>query len=68
MGRQPILMYFMAYLFFKNFKNQDLRTKIFQIAAISINADAFVSAATTDACSMVHLVCLLMKPHLLALL
>jgi len=30
--------------------------------------DAFVSAATADACSMVHLVCLFMKTHLLALL
>jgi len=26
----------MPYLFFKNFKNQDLRAKIFQSAAISI--------------------------------
>ena len=30
--------------------------------------DAFVSAETVDACSMVNLVCLFMKPHLLALL
>jgi len=30
--------------------------------------DAFVSAATADACSMVNLVCLFMKPYLLALL
>jgi len=30
--------------------------------------DVFVSAATADACSMVHLVCLFMKTHLLALL
>jgi len=29
---------------------------------------AFVSVATTDARSMVYLVCLFMKPHLLALL
>jgi len=29
-------MYFMPYLFFKNLKNQDLRTKIFEIATISI--------------------------------
>jgi len=29
---------------------------------------AFVSAATADACSMVDLVCLFMKPHLQALL
>jgi len=33
-----------------------------------INNDAFVSAATGDACSMVHLICLFMKTHLLALL
>ena len=33
-----------------------------------IDDDAFVSAATADACSMVHLVCLFMKTHLLALL
>jgi len=33
-----------------------------------INDDAFISAATTDACFMVHLVCLFMKTHLLALL
>jgi len=30
-----------------------------------INDDPFVSAATADACSMVHLVCLFMKTHLL---
>ena len=33
-----------------------------------INDDAFVSAVTADTCSVVHLVCLLMKTHLLALL
>jgi len=33
-----------------------------------INDDTFVLAATADACTMVHLVCLFMKPHLLALL
>ena len=33
-----------------------------------INGDASVLAAMADACSMVHLVCLLMKMHLLALL
>jgi len=33
-----------------------------------INDDAFVSAATADRCSMVHLVCLFAKMHLLALL
>ena len=33
-----------------------------------INDDAFVSAATADACFMVHLVYLFMKTHLLALL
>ena len=32
------------------------------------NDDAFVSATTADPCSMVHLVCLFMKTHLLALL
>jgi len=29
--------------------------------------DAFVSAATADACSMINLVCLFMKPYLLVL-
>jgi len=33
-----------------------------------VNDDAFVSAATADVCSMVHIVCLFMKTHLLALL
>jgi len=33
-----------------------------------INDDAFVSAATADACFMVPRVCLFMKTHLLALL
>jgi len=33
-----------------------------------INDDAFVLAATADACSMVHLACWFMKTHLLALL
>jgi len=29
-------VYFMPYLFFRNFKNQDFGAKIFEIAAISI--------------------------------
>jgi len=33
-----------------------------------INGDAFISAAADDACSVVHLLCLFMKKHLLALL
>jgi len=33
-----------------------------------INDDAFVLAAMTNACSMVHVVCLFMKTHLLVLL
>jgi len=33
-----------------------------------IHDDVFALAATADACTMVHLVCLFMKPHLLALL
>ena len=33
-----------------------------------INDDAFVSAATADTYSMVHLVCLFMKTHLLMLM
>jgi len=33
-----------------------------------INDDTFISAVTADACSMVHLVCLLIKTYLLALL
>jgi len=71
-------MYFMPDLFFHKLQNQDLRGKILQIAAISIfcydfqlnliNDDAFVLSATADACTTVHLVCLFMKPHLLALL
>jgi len=32
------------------------------------NDDAFVLAGTVDVCSMVHLVCLSMKTHLLTLL
>jgi len=32
-----------------------------------INADAFVSVEMTNACSIVHVVCLFMKMHLLAL-
>jgi len=32
-----------------------------------INNDAFVSAVTADACSILHLVCLFMKMHLLGL-
>ena len=35
---------------------------------VKLPDDAFVSAATDDAYSMVNLVCLFMKPHLLALL
>jgi len=30
-----------------------------------LSNDAFVSAATADACSMVNLVCLFVKPHML---
>jgi len=33
-----------------------------------INDDAFVSAVMADVCSMVHLVCLFVKTHLLGLL
>ena len=64
----------MPYIFFKNFKNQDLWAKIFEIAAILgflinlINDDAIVSAATAYACFMVCLVCLFVKTHLVALL
>jgi len=52
---------FYTLLFFINFKNQDLWAKIFQTAAISIffyglinliNDDAFVLAATADACTI----------------
>ena len=69
---------FYALPFFKIFRNQDLWVKNFQIVAISIfcyeflinlsNDDAFVSAATADACFMVHPVSLFMKTHLLVLL
>jgi len=48
-----------------------IRTQHLHVVASSIaklSDDAFVSAATADACSMVNLVCLFMKPHLLALL
>jgi len=34
----------------------------------SVRDDAYVSAVTADACSMVHLVYLFMKTHLLTLL
>jgi len=59
-------MYSMPYLFFKNFKNQDLSQNFSNCSNFNIllgflvnliNGDAFVSAATADACSMVHLVC-----------
>ena len=42
----------------------------FQYFAVIFNwsHDAFVSAATADMCFMIHLVCLFMKTHLLALL
>ena len=63
------IMYSMPYLFFKNFKTQDLWAKIFEIAAILVFCydfnklinDAFVSATMADVCSMVHLVCFFMK-------
>jgi len=48
-----------------------IRTQHLHMAALSIAKlpdDVFVSAATANACSMVNLVCLFMKPHLLALL
>jgi len=48
-----------------------IRTQHLHVAASSIAKlpdDAFALAATADACSMVNLVCLFMKPHLLALL
>jgi len=35
---------------------------------VKLPDDAFVSAATADVCTMVNLVCVFMKPHLLALL
>jgi len=48
-----------------------IRTQHLHVAASSIVKlpdDAFLSAATADACSMLNLVCMFMKPHLLALL
>jgi len=70
-------MYSMPYLFFKNFKNQDLSQNFSNCSNFNIllgflvnliNGDAFVSAATADACSMVHLVCFFYENALLALL
>jgi len=68
----------MPYVFFKNLKNRDLWAKLFRIDSNFtillwflinlINDDAFVSAATANACFMVHLVCLFMETNLLALL
>jgi len=68
----------MFYLFFKNFKNQDLQAKFFSnysnfkillwFLINLINDDAFVSTASADACFRVNLICLFMKTHLLALL
>ena len=68
----------MPYVFFKNYKNQDLWAKIFSNCSNFnillwflinlISDDAFLSAATANMCSMVHLVWLFMKTHLLALL
>jgi len=48
-----------------------IRTQHLHVVASSIAKlpdDAFVSAATADACSMVNLFCLFMKPHPLGLL
>jgi len=71
-------MYSRPYLFLKNFKNQDLWVKNFQIVAHFnillwflinlINDDAFVSAATSEARLMVHVAGFFMKTRLLALL
>ena len=63
-------MYYMPYLFFTNFKNQDLLTKSFQIAAISIFCYDYwwYFCFGCDSQRMVHLICLFMKTHLLALL
>jgi len=48
-----------------------IRTQHLHVVASNIAklpVDAFVSVVTADARSMVNLVCLFMKPHLLALL
>jgi len=48
-----------------------IRTQHLHVVASNIaklNDDAFILAAMADACSMVNLVCLFMKLHLLALL
>jgi len=45
-----------------------IRTQHLHMVASSIAKLPDVSAATADTCSMVNLVCLFMKPHLLALL
>jgi len=67
----------MPYLFFKNLQIRIYELKFFNCSNFNIllwflnnliNDNACVSAATPDACSMVHLVCLFVKTHLLALL
>jgi len=48
-----------------------IRTQHLHVVAsniVKLNDDAFILAAMADACSMVNLVCLFMKLHLLALL
>ena len=48
----------------------DFSLKIVVVASsiAKLPEDAFVLAVTADACSMVNVVCLFMKPHVLVLL
>jgi len=53
----------------ENFWKYNGRLGVYSYSSIEkLPDDPFVSAATADTCSMVNLVCLFMKPHLLALL
>ena len=63
----------MPYLFLKKLQKSGLMRWNFSNCSnfnillwFLIDDDAFVSAATANACSMVHLICLFMKTHLLA--
>jgi len=47
-------------------RTQHLHTVASSIAKLP--DDAFISVVTADTCFMINLVCLFMKPHLLALL
>jgi len=70
-------MYSTLCLFLKNLKIRIYELQFFKLQYLNIfvwilinliNDDAFILAATVNTCLVVHLVCLFMKTHLLALL